>query len=292
VNELSAIGEAVDVELRAQLAELLGAPGRLLEACSYSLFGGGKRVRPALCVLACEACGGTRTRALAAAASLEMIHSYSLVHDDLPAMDDDDLRRGRASCHRAFDEALAILAGDGLLTEAFGVLARGYRGEPSLAVELVALLAQAAGLSGMVGGQALDMSATGERRGEGVAALERCHRMKTGALLRCAVEMGARVAGASPEISRALARFGGELGLLFQVTDDLLDATATTGGLGKTSGKDAEQGKLTYVALLGLPGAQARADELLEGALEALTPLGEAARSLRALARFVRARRR
>jgi len=212
--------------------------------------------------------------------------------EPLPAMDDDDLRRGRPTCHKAFDEATAVLVGDGLQALAFEVLARVYGDDAPLAVELVRILACAAGVDGMVGGQALDMTSPALPREE--AALERVHRKKTGALLKAAVLMGACTAGASPGSPAwaALDAYAGAVGLAFQIADDLLDATASTEALGKTAGKDAEQGKLTYVALLGLEGARAKAAALEAEALEAVAGLGPEAEPLRALARFVVARDR
>ncbi|MCO5168816.1 MAG: polyprenyl synthetase family protein [Planctomycetes bacterium] len=264
-----------------------GDPTRLHEAMRYSALDGGKRVRPALCLFAAEALGGERARALTAACAVELIHVYSLVHDDLPAMDDDDLRRGRPTSHKAFGEATAILVGDGLQTLAFEALARAYADDPALGLDLVRLLAEAAGAAGMVGGQALDMAGQHLPREE--AALEGLHRMKTGALLRASVLLGARVAGARPREARwdALDAYARAVGLCFQVMDDVLDCTASTEALGKTAGKDAAQDKLTYVALLGLDGARAKAERLLDDALDALADLGAAADPLRALARFV-----
>lgn len=289
-GELKRVMGEVAASMEASLDRLLPGedqePGRVHAAMRYSALGGGKRIRPALCLFACRACGQDWERAYPAAAALEMIHVYSLVHDDLPAMDDDDLRRGRPSCHKAFDEATAILAGDGLLTEAFAALAASYGEEPELALALVKTLAAASGSRGMVGGQMLDMEATGDQA-EGLLFLERLHGMKTGALLRASVRMGAQVGGASAGQLASLEAYGRAIGLAFQVVDDILDETSSTEELGKTSGKDAAQGKLTYPGLLGLAGARQKAEELLGEAEEALAPFGEQAALLRSLSAFI-----
>lgn len=289
-QRLRRIAEQVEAELDHWLPrpELTQDPSRLHEAMRYSALGGGKRVRPALCVLAAEAAGGRGERALPAGAALEMVHVYSLVHDDLPSMDDDDLRRGRPTCHKAFSEWLAILVGDGLQTRAFEVLARAYADDAPLAVDLVRLLAEAAGGEvGMVHGQALDMGAMGTHGTE--PGLEELHRRKTGALLRASVLMGARAGGARPgdPTWERLDGYARAIGLAFQVADDVLDVTATTADLGKTAGKDAEQGKVTYPALLGLDGARAKARALRDEALRHLEGLPAAADPLRALARYI-----
>ncbi|MGE0711070.1 MAG: polyprenyl synthetase family protein [Planctomycetota bacterium] len=284
---LHEVQDEVEAELASRLPPTGGDASRLFEALRYSALEGGKRLRPALAVLACEAAGGTRARALGAACAVELIHVYSLVHDDLPAMDDDDLRRGRPTSHKVFGEALAILAGDGLQCFAFETLADAYADDPALAVDLVRLLGRAAGVHGMVLGQAMDMAHAALPQDEG--ALEQLHRHKTGALLRASVLCGARVAGgrAGDAAYEALDGYSRALGLAFQVADDILDCTASTEVLGKTAGKDAEQGKLTYVALLGLEGARAKARALEAEALGHLAELGSAAEPLRALARYV-----
>ncbi len=254
-------------------------PSELTEAMRYAALGGGKRVRPALALLWAEAVGGERTRALPVAAAIECVHVYSLVHDDLPAMDDDDLRRGRPSCHKAFGEAMAILAGDALLTFAFEHVVCSYD-DPATACALVRELAQRAGWAGMVGGQVLDLRGEGRtartpQRGE--AALEAIHRMKTGALIGAACVGGAIAGGGDARAQAAARRYGETLGLLFQVTDDIIDLTSSTEALGKTAGKDRDRGKLTYPALLGLEGARERARALAERACAALEPLGDSA---------------
>jgi geranylgeranyl diphosphate synthase type II len=254
----------------------------------YSVFGGGKRLRPALAILACESLGGTRAAALPAACALEMIHTYSLIHDDLPSMDDDDFRRGRPSCHRAFDEATAILAGDALQAEAFGTVARHVR-KPALAAALAVELADAAGSVGMVGGQVLDLG--GSSRSD-EASLEKIHRMKTAAMFRAASRMGAISAGAAPAMVNRLGDFGERLGLVFQIVDDILDVSGTAGELGKTPGKDSAQDKATYPALFGLENSRRRAESLARDSVRALSPLGKKARELAGLADFIVGRTR
>lgn len=257
-------------------------PDRLGQAMSYSLMAGGKRLRPVLCLLAAEACGGNAEAALPAACALEMVHTYSLIHDDLPAMDDDDLRRGRPTCHKAFDEATAILAGDGLLTLAFEVLARHVQ-PAEAAAGCVRALAEAAGPEGMVAGQMADLQAEG-RDDATLDALEAIHRRKTGALLRASLRMGAIVAGADETCLRALDAYGHAVGLAFQIIDDLLDVQGDEAKLGKRVNKDSQLGKWTYPGLLGIEGSRQRARQLAEEAVEALEPLGPRGERLRALA--------
>jgi len=283
-SPLESLRREVDAALDAFVASRLGPPGRLKRAVRYSLEAPGKRVRPVLCLMAAEACGTPRRRAMPAALALEMIHTYSLVHDDLPAMDDDDLRRGRPTLHKAFDEATAILAGDALLTLAFEVLA----GSP-LPAERRALLclelARGAGWAGMVGGQAMDLEAEGKRVGLG--GLMGIHRRKTGALLLAAVRMGAIAAGASRRKMDALTRYGRAVGLAFQIQDDILDVTGNEKAMGKRLRKDAGAGKATYPGLLGLERSRRRARALVDEAVEALKPLGRKAGPLAALARYI-----
>jgi geranylgeranyl diphosphate synthase type II len=269
-----------------------GEAVRLSEAMRYSLEAGGKRVRPMLCLLASESVGGTAQAALGGALALEYVHTYSLIHDDLPAMDDDDLRRGKPTCHKVYGEAHAILAGDGLLTEAFRLLARDERTSPALRLEAIALLAEAAGWRGMVGGQALDLEGEGRPRAgeEGdLRHIQTIHRLKTGALLRASLEMGAVLGGADAGHRAALREAGALLGLAFQIQDDILDATATEADLGKRVGKDQGRGKITYPALLGLDQARAA----LQGATEQAVCLFQSLpqpRSLVAWARYLEAR--
>ncbi len=265
-------------------------PGRLARALRYSMLGGGKRLRPLLCLMAAEACGALAEQAMPAACALEMVHTYSLVHDDLPAMDDDDLRRGRPTCHREFDEATAILCGDGLLTLAFEVVALGVR-PAAAAAECVAILAAAAGPSGMVAGQMADLQAEGRAADLGeesplatLEALEAIHRRKTGALLRAPLRMGGVIAGASEEWLDALDRYGQGVGLAFQIVDDLLDVEGDEAKLGKRVGKDHELGKWTYPRFLGVEGSRRRAADLADQARAALAPLGTRGQALGDLA--------
>ena len=255
------------------------ALARLREAQRHAALLGGKRLRPFLCVEACAAVGGAPARAVPAGCAVEMIHAYSLVHDDLPAMDDAETRRGRPSVHVAYGEATAILAGDGLLTDAFGVLADAYDGETARA--LVRLLAAGAGSEGMVGGQAMDL----EPEGAGEAEVAAIQARKTGALIRAAALMGGAVGGADETQRAALGAYADALGLAFQVQDDVLDATAEAGALGKPAGRDEAAGKATYVGLLGLEGARARVADLTEAAAAAAgrLPSGD---TLAALARW------
>src|SRR5690606_36458202 len=241
---------------------------------------------------ACEALGGEAERADGAACAVELIHAYSLVHDDLPAMDDDDLRRGQPTTHKAFDEACAILAGDGLQALAFEVLADEGQGTlaPALRLEMVRILARAAGPAGMVGGQAIDLGSVGQRLDR--SALEHMHRHKTGALIEASVQLGALASGRADEAERrALQQYARAVGLAFQVQDDILDIESDTATLGKTQGKDQAHDKPTYPALLGLAEAKAYAAELRDQALHALRPFGEQAEPLRELARYIVARR-
>ncbi|MDV3441909.1 (2E,6E)-farnesyl diphosphate synthase [Pseudomonas otitidis] len=280
----------------AALETLFDAPtnelDRLYQAMRYSVTNGGKRVRPLLVYAACEALGGNLDQADGAACAVELIHAYSLVHDDLPAMDDDDLRRGKPTTHKAFDEACAILAGDGLQALAFEVLADRRRnpqdGDTRLA--MITALAQASGPAGMVGGQAIDLGSVGIRLDQ--AALETMHRHKTGALIEASVRLGALASGrADDTLLRALQVYARAVGLAFQVQDDILDVESDTATLGKTQGKDQAADKPTYPALLGLDAAKDYALELRDQALHALRPLGEAAEPLRALARYIVERR-
>ena len=271
-------------------------PRELYRAMRYSVFAGGKRLRPALVSLGCEAVFSPRARALPAAAAFECVHTYSLIHDDLPAMDDDDFRRGKPSSHKAFGEALAILAGDALLTFAFELVADGFA-DPSVAARVTRELAIAAGPRGMVGGQVLDIRCEGkspEKPNRDAPTLERIHRMKTASLIGGALRAGAIAGGAGERELRALTRYADALGLLFQVTDDILDVEGSSADLGKTAGKDAARGKLTYPALFGIEESRRRAGELALEARSALAGLDPSdARGLLAeLVTLVRDRRK
>lgn len=255
------------------------------EAMAYSLSAGGKRLRPMLVLLACEACGGEVEAAMPAACAIEMIHTYSLIHDDLPAMDDDDLRRGRPTNHVVYGEAQAILAGDALLTLAFEIVARDVQ-PAHVAAACCADLAQAAGMAGMVGGQVADLEAE-KRTVSTLEELEAIHRRKTGALLASSLTMGARIAHANSEMVERLRQYGRCLGLAFQITDDLLDVRGNQEVLGKAVQKDASRGKLTYPALLGIEDSELRAQNLIAEACRCLEPLGERRRRLESLAHFV-----
>jgi geranylgeranyl diphosphate synthase, type II len=276
------VEEALDRFLPPEDVPDSPCPSQLAKAMRYSLLAGGKRLRPILAMMAAEACGADPVEALPCACAVEMVHTYSLIHDDLPAMDDDDLRRGRPTCHKAFDEATAILAGDGLLTLAFETIVR-YTRPPEAAARCVRILAEAAGPAGMVGGQMADLQAEGREDGT-VALLEAIHRRKTGALLRAPLTMGAAVAGASELQVEALDRYGRAVGLAFQIVDDLLDVQGDEAKLGKRVGKDSGLGKWTYPGLLGIEASRAKARGLADEAMAALAPFGDRSAHLRALA--------
>jgi farnesyl diphosphate synthase len=281
---------AVTAELDRLLAPVAGPQGRVLEAMRYASLGGGKRLRPFLVLESARLFGVPEASALRTGAALEMVHCYSLIHDDLPAMDDSDLRHGRASAHKAFDEATAILAGDGLLTLAFGVLAEPET-HPEAAVRcaLVAALARAAGPHGMVGGQMIDISP--ERSTLDLAGIKHLQSLKTGALISFACEAGAILGRAGEAERGALLGYAGELGLAFQIVDDLLDAEGSAADLGKPTGQDAALGKATFVGQLGIEGARAEAARLVKDACARLDIFGEKGSLLRATARFVLERR-
>ena len=262
-------------------------PQRLHAAMRYSVLGGGKRLRPALVYCAGQALGATLDALDAPAAAVEIIHAYSLIHDDLPAMDDDALRRGKPTCHIAFGEAEAILAGDALQALAFELLARPGPWRLGAQLGMLRLLAEACGSLGMAGGQAIDLAAVGQQLT--LDALERMHRYKTGALIRASVLLGALAAGCESDDPRwaGLDRYGRELGLAFQIHDDLLDVLGDTATLGKPQGSDIARGKPTYPALIGIDAAQALAQQHMQAALDAVAPLGAAAEPLRLIARYV-----
>jgi geranylgeranyl diphosphate synthase type II len=259
------------------------APPKLVEAMQYSLMAGGKRLRPALVLECFDACfGNDRRAAIAAAAAMELIHTFSLVHDDLPAMDNDDLRRGRPTNHKVCGEAMAILAGDAMVTVAFEILATSAKPQAS---SLVYELARASGPCGMIGGQVLDLD--GENQKLDLAGLQKIHRMKTGALLTASCRMGAIAAGASERQLTAVTEYGKHLGLAFQIVDDILDETSTPEQMGKATKKDAARGKNTYPSLMGLERSKKMAEDELTAAIESIRVLGERAEGLVALAKFV-----
>jgi geranylgeranyl diphosphate synthase type II len=304
--------ERVEEHLRSALNLARGAPASLIEAMEYTLCAPGKRLRPILVLMAAEACGDMSGRAIAAASAVEMVHTYSLIHDDLPAMDDDDLRRGLPTCHRKFGEALAILAGDALLTLAFQVLAENY--PAATAAGCCRELACGAGAAGMVGGQVEDLAwenaaaysgdgarvSSGSAAGSRVATLstvENIHAQKTGALFRTCLRLGAWAAqgenpdGPESEILHALDEYGRCFGQAFQITDDLLDVEGQAEQTGKRVGKDATRGKLTYPSFLGNSASRSRAERLCEEARSALRPLGQAGKPLALLSEFLVTRR-
>ncbi len=284
--------DLVNRALEGYLPRVRGPAFRVMEAMHYSLFAGGKRLRPILCLAAAEAVGGNASEVMPAACALEMIHTYSLIHDDLPAMDDDDLRRGRLTCHKQFDEATAILAGDGLLTEAFRILADAaprYEGRESVLLEVIQLVAAAAGYQGMVGGQMLDLLAEG--REVTFKELETIHRLKTGALLTAAVRSGALLGGGSRSEVALLTAYGEKLGLTFQITDDLLDVEGNAAEMGKTPGGDARRRKATYPGLLGAHKSREWASRLMTEGIRLLAPLGAKAEPLREIGRYLLVRR-
>nr|WP_091935545.1 farnesyl diphosphate synthase [Propionivibrio dicarboxylicus] len=282
--------QSVQQRMEAALARLLppdeAIPARLHQAMRYASLGGGKRVRPLLAFAAGEISGATPEKLEIVSAAVELIHAYSLVHDDLPCMDDDVLRRGRPTCHVEYDEPTALLVGDSLQSLAFELLTRETLGAPKQQLEMVRLLAHASGSCGMAGGQAIDLESVGKALTQ--PELELMHALKTGALIRAAVLLGALCGDDIDEAALArLDRFAKRLGLLFQVVDDILDCTASTATLGKTAGKDAAADKPTYVSLLGLDGAREFANELRTQAMDALSVFGAGASRLAALTDFI-----
>jgi farnesyl diphosphate synthase len=278
---------AVDAMIDRLLAKPDGPEARVYEAMRYASLAPGKRLRPFLVLASSHLFGVSAHSALQAAVAIEMMHTYSLIHDDLPAMDDSDLRRGRPTCHKAFDEATAILAGDGLLTMAFEVLADpDTHGDPAVRVELVSALAKAGGSAGMVGGQMIDLLAEHDQTLD-IGAITRLQRLKTGALIAFSCEAGAILGKSGPENRKALVAYAHDLGLAFQIADDLLDAEGTAAETGKSVGRDAEAGKATFVSILGLDGARKQARALVEQAGRHLDPFGEKAFLLREVANFV-----
>ena len=286
---MEALRQAVDEALDRALPPESAWPATIHRAVRYSLFAGGKRIRPVLVLAAGEAVGGAREELMPLACAVEMIHTYSLVHDDLPAMDDDDLRRGKPTSHKVFGEAIAILAGDALLTRAFHLLAEVPEAWDDARVRrrlrAAAVLGEACGTTGLIGGQVMDLESEG--RAIGADDLERLHRAKTGALLSACVRGGAILGGAADGDLQLLSRYASAIGLAFQVVDDVLDATEDAQRLGKTAGKDEAAHKATYVSVHGLDEARALAAALRQEALEAVAPLGPRGELLAAIARLI-----
>jgi len=282
----------VEEALEHYLPPQKGFYNPIVEAMRYSLFAGGKRLRPILCLAATEVVGGKKETALPVACALEMIHTYSLIHDDLPAMDNDDFRRGKPTNHRVFGEAMAILAGDGLLTEAFYLLTYPDLLEkipPAQLVWISHLIAQAAGFRGMVSGQVMDLEATGKEIG--LEELKAIHDHKTGALIRVAVESGAIIGGGNKTEVEALKEYGTQIGLAFQIVDDVLDIEGNPEDMGKNIGSDEPQQKATYPKLVGLNEAKEMAQTCIKRGIHALKPFGERAMPLKALAQYIIERR-
>jgi farnesyl diphosphate synthase len=289
-DALAEAAELTDIVLDRLLVAPPGLEARVYEAMSYAALAPGKRMRPFLVLAGARLFGVARRCALQVAAAIEMVHAYSLVHDDLPAMDNSDLRRGRPTCHKEFDEATAVLAGDGLLTAAFGVLADpDTHGDPAVRCELVAALAAAAGAAGMVGGQMIDLIA--EHQNLDIGAITRLQRMKTGALIAFSCEAGAILAKAPNELRLALRGYAHDLGLAFQIADDLLDVEGSAAETGKPVGADAAAGKATFVSILGAARARAQAELLVRQAVAHLDLFEQRAELLREAARFVITRR-
>lgn len=287
---LTSCRELIDSQLDQLIPQENTEPVRVHAAIRWSLFAGGKRFRPALLLATGQTFGAAQDDLIRTACALEMIHTYSLIHDDLPAMDNDDLRRGRPTCHVKFDDATAILAGDALQTLAFQTIAEDERLSHELRVQLIGEIARAAGTpKGMVAGQALDLDA--ESRDVTNAELERIHHRKTGALIRSAARCGAIIAGASDDELEAVTEYATNLGLLFQITDDLLDVTATAEDLGKTPGKDARARKATYPALYGMEATHAQLETVHRSAGNALDQINRATQLLRSIADFIIERR-
>lgn len=281
----------VEEALRRYLPDEDSVPQELHAAVHYSVFAGGKRIRPILCLAAAEACGGDMAPAMPVACALELIHTYSLIHDDLPAMDNDDFRRGKPTSHKVFGEAVAILAGDALLTEAFVLLSRAekvrHAAERRLAV--IQQIASAAGIAGMVGGQALDIRAG--KNDLDYAGLIEIYRRKTGALIMAAVKSGAILAGASDDKIQALGVYGSHIGIAFQIADDILNVEGDSNLMGKKTGSDAALGKVTYPALLGLEAARGKLAEHIDAAIAGIAAFDSRALPLRVIARYIMERK-
>jgi len=285
--------EIVDAALDRYFPKNVETPTNLQKAIRHSLFAGGKRIRPILAIAAFEAAGGKGNKVLPFACALEMVHTYSLIHDDLPAIDDDDYRRGKPTCHKVFGEGIALLAGDALLTEAFQVVTsrqarEALLDENGLVLDLINRLAQAAGMLGMVGGQVVDVESEG--REVDLPTIQYIHTHKTGAMILASIQIGAKLAGAKEETFKALTRYGERVGLAFQIADDILNVEGTRELLGKNVGSDLSRQKATYPSVLGLEESKKRARELAELAVDALTLFGAEAEPLRGIAHFIIAR--
>jgi len=281
--------QLVDSALDKYLPKENELPSVLHKAMRYSVFAGGKRVRPILLLAACEAVGGDINNALPAACAMEMIHTYSLVHDDLPAMDNDDFRRGRPTSHKVFGEATAILAGDALLTEAFILLSNQEAAdsvEPGKMLQVIGEIGRCAGSRGMIGGQVVDMESEGKPEID-FATVQYIHTRKTGALIKASILAGALLGGADQASEKALVKYGEAVGLAFQIADDILDIEGTTEEIGKDAGSDQERGKATYPAIIGLTESKRRAAELVDVALKALAGFDDKADPLREIAAYI-----
>ncbi len=283
----------MDSALERYLPEKEELTSSLHQAIRHSLFAGGKRVRPILSIASYESVGGKGERILPFACALEMIHTYSLIHDDLPAIDNDDYRRGKPTCHKVFGEAIAILAGDGLLTEAFRLMATPpttdhWPGDRGMSIELIGEVARAAGVLGMVGGQVVDVESEG--KAVDLPTVQYIHARKTGAMILASVRVGAKLGGAKGKTLDALTRYGENLGLAFQIVDDVLNVEGNAALLGKKTGSDLSRGKATYPSVLGLEESKKKGKELVERSVDALKLFGPEADPLREIARFVAAR--
>jgi geranylgeranyl diphosphate synthase type II len=282
--------EVVDLALERYFPRGEEFPSILFKAIRHSLFAGGKRIRPILSIAAFETVGGRGDGILPFGCALEMIHTYSLIHDDLPAIDNDDYRRGKPTCHKIFGEAMAILAGDGLLTEAFQLMTNrsvwdGSLGDQGAILDIIHEVARAAGVLGMVGGQVVDVESEGKE--VDLPTLQYIHTHKTGAMILVSVRMGAKLGGAKEESLMALTRYGERVGLAFQIADDILNVEGKSHSLGKSTGTDLSKGKATYPSLFGLEESKKRAKELVGLSLEALSPFASEADPLREIARFI-----
>ncbi len=261
------------------------APSSLRRAIRHSLFSGGKRIRPILAIAAFEAVGGTGKAILPFACGLEMIHTYSLIHDDLPAIDNDDYRRGQPTCHKVFGEALAILTGDGLLTEAFRLMTQESSADPKIVLNIVNEIAQASGISGMVGGQVVDIESEGKE--VSFPTIEYIHTHKTGALITASIRTGVKLGGGDEKTLQAFTQFGEQIGLAFQIVDDILNVEGKAELLGKSTGSDLSKQKATYPSLMGIEESKKRAFTLMESAIQSLYPFGPAVEPLRGIAKFI-----